>query len=367
MQMSDELLAGARAVVVASPLPMLLCSRGPGGGSVLEASCPMRALAGLSTDEATTCEAWFSRLTPSHAPRMAEEIHSLQVSSKPVHVGNVEVTTADGQLRLLEYWVSLLCISSTVTPFCAWTAVDMTDQVRSDRSLVVALDELRQREQSLSKALRHRADILSSVSHDMRTPLTALRLSLEAVQGDTEGGRRTRMVHMAMQQAERLNRMIDSVLDQPPATERLRVPVELDGLLREVVTVIQPSVEMAKSSLLYQGVPGLVLLGDRLALENAFLNLLSNAVKYAPGRLEMWLYPLRGKAAIVIRDFGPGIAPDNLPSIFKPYVRLEQGGNGVGLGLYLVRQTIEEHGGDISVESEVGEGTTFTVCLPLSE
>jgi signal transduction histidine kinase len=108
---------------------------------------------------------------------------------------------------------------------------------------------------------------------------------------------------------------------------------------------------------------------DEFRLEQVVVNLLTNALRYGEGRpVEITLARAPRAAVIRVRDEGPGIAPEDQARIFEQFVRLGDGrrANGLGLGLYITRQLVQAHGGTIGVESRPGEGSTFTVTLPLS-
>jgi signal transduction histidine kinase len=117
---------------------------------------------------------------------------------------------------------------------------------------------------------------------------------------------------------------------------------------------------------------GLVLVeGDAGRLEQVLLNLLTNAINYAPGtdRIEVSVGRHDGKAELAVRDRGPGIGADALDDIFERFAQAptaeRQSTRGVGLGLYIAREILREHGGTIAVQSVPGEGATFTIRLPL--
>jgi len=115
----------------------------------------------------------------------------------------------------------------------------------------------------------------------------------------------------------------------------------------------------------------LLIQADPTRLAQVFDNLLSNAVKYAPGSKVMISLETEGeKARITVRDNGPGISPAHLSNIFSRFYRVPDANRSVrgsGLGLFICRRIIRAHGGEITAESSVGEGTTFNIYLPLNE
>jgi signal transduction histidine kinase len=172
--------------------------------------------------------------------------------------------------------------------------------------------------------------------------------------------------------------MLDELLDAARlraegALALNRAPVDLVALARETVSVAQETVE--RHHLSFQaGVPSLVGTFDGPRLQRVLANLLSNAVKYSPDETVVRVTVDRETGAeddiavLTVRDAGVGIPAADLPRIFEPFYRARNVANrigGVGLGLAGSRQIVEQHGGTITAESREGEGSTFTVRLPL--
>ena len=126
----------------------------------------------------------------------------------------------------------------------------------------------------------------------------------------------------------------------------------------------------AQAITLSADVESIPLRADAVRLEQVIVNLLSNAVEHAPTSqtIEVTVSESGGMAVVEVRDHGKGIAPDQLPLLFKPYTRLgEDTSTGLGLGLYLAREIITAHGGTIEAESKLGQGTAITVRLPVGK
>jgi signal transduction histidine kinase len=144
--------------------------------------------------------------------------------------------------------------------------------------------------------------------------------------------------------------------------------VDLAELVREVTERHAEQAADAGCSLVVEVRPGLVGRWDRLRLERVVTNLLSNALKFGRGRpVEVRVHGDGGRARLVVRDHGEGIPPEAQRRIFDRFKREKTGGKhaGFGLGLYIVRQLVEAHGGTIHVESRPGHGAAFLVDLPL--
>jgi Na+/proline symporter/signal transduction histidine kinase len=230
------------------------------------------------------------------------------------------------------------------------------------------------------EAVRVRDDFFAVASHELKTPLTPLTLQVETLhrllsRGDVTDsplGKMEGLLCRSEAQLLRLNRLIDSLLDVSRITRgRLRLQCEradLSALVESAASVLQEALESAGCRLELQLAQGVVGTWDRLRLEQVVCNLLSNAMKYAPGHpIELRTSAGQGLAVLSVRDEGPGISAADRERIFQPFERavsyLEA--SGFGLGLYIVRQVVEAHGGRVELRSMLGRGSTFTVELPL--
>lgn len=227
------------------------------------------------------------------------------------------------------------------------------------------------------QAVRAREEFLSVASHELKTPLTALRLHLQSVlrRSRRDPAPDPASVLLSVQDAERqgeaLTRLITSLLDLSRIRAgKLKLDREPVDLARSVGEVLDRFREELDS----RGIAVDVRLGapaagtwDRMRVEQIVTNLISNAIKYGEGRpIDVSVEARDGRARLVVRDHGCGISRDFMGRLFLPFERDVSGAQGgLGLGLYIVRQVVAAHDGDIRVESRVGEGTTFTVELPL--
>jgi signal transduction histidine kinase len=227
-----------------------------------------------------------------------------------------------------------------------------------------------------TEAVRLRDDFLSVAGHELKTPLSALRLQIQmlartAREVATTPGLAQR-VEKAERTSERLGALIDELLDAGRITSgRLKLErqeLDLAALTRDTVGRLSEALARAGSEVKLvadAAVPGR---WDRVRLEQVVGNLLSNAAKYGRGqpvevRVEQGL---DGRARLVVKDNGIGIAPEDQARIFERFERAVSGNqfNGLGLGLWISREIVESHGGHILVRSAPGEGSTFTVELP---
>jgi two-component system CheB/CheR fusion protein len=224
---------------------------------------------------------------------------------------------------------------------------------------------------------RLQEEFLSWAGHELRTPLTALQsyLQMAVRRLDPATDERVRAYLIAAgEQARHQTALVEELLD----ASRLRSGrFSFVKELLDLAGVVERAVEIARmlahgqSIDLVVGDAPITIIGNAGRLEQVFLNLLNNAIAYAPGtdRIDVSLTADDRIAAVVVRDCGPGIAPEALEMIFDRFTRgapsTRPEGNGLGLGLFIVREIIKAHDGEISVESKLGEGAAFTVKLPL--
>ncbi|NTU81075.1 MAG: PAS domain S-box protein [Chloroflexales bacterium] len=231
---------------------------------------------------------------------------------------------------------------------------------------------------SLQEAVLLREQFLSVASHELRTPLTSVLghaqlFQRRAARAGTLNQRDQRSLEQIITHAERLSRMITTILDVSRIDQgRLQLacaPLELTALLRETVTAAQG---LAPHQIVVAGAEGpLWVYGDALRLEQALHNLLGNAIKYSPDgdTVTVTVTADADTVQVAVRDEGIGIPAADVPHIFERFYRA---GNvsadtisGVGIGLFVVQEIVTLHGGTITVASAAGEGSTFTLTLPL--
>ncbi|PSK99880.1 two-component system sensor histidine kinase BaeS [Murinocardiopsis flavida] len=226
----------------------------------------------------------------------------------------------------------------------------------------------------LERMEAQRKAMVSDVSHELRTPLSNLRGWLEAAQDGVAAMDPKRMA-MLVEETLVLQRIIDDLQDLALADAgKLRLTPEPVGIA-EVVEQAAASYRLrardAGLRLTTEASDGTAVVADRTRLLQAVGNLLSNALRHtpAPGAITVRAYAADGDAVIEVADTGTGIAPEHLPHVFSRFWREERSRSrrtgGSGLGLAIVRNLVELHGGSASVASTPGEGSTFTLRIPL--
>ena len=232
--------------------------------------------------------------------------------------------------------------------------------------------------QAARDAVAVRDAFLSTAAHELRTPLTTLLGQAQLAQRRLEqhpavSERERRPVQIVVDQASRLRRMIGEMLDlsrlESGQFSLSNDLVDLADLVMRVVESVQPV--FASHQLRTNIIARSQIIGDAMRLEQVLQNLLSNAVKYSPNAsvIDIRLDRHGEMARIAIRDYGIGIAADAIPQLFQRFYRApnteQQGISGIGVGLYVVQEIIALHHGTVSVESVEGQGSTFTLMLPV--
>ncbi|EPX57873.1 Phosphate regulon sensor protein PhoR (SphS) [Cystobacter fuscus DSM 2262] len=228
--------------------------------------------------------------------------------------------------------------------------------------------------------LRHlekvRKDFVANVSHELRTPITAIRGYAETLQGGALGDAQVaaRMVDIIHRQSERLSELVEDLLELSRLESRevkLRVQdVSMALVSTRAAEVVRHKAQGKRIALELNVPPDVVARGDERGLEQVLLNLLDNAVKYTPegGRVTVSGGREDGRCVVHVHDSGVGIESRHLARIFERFYRVDKGRSrdmgGTGLGLSIVKHLLSAMGGEIRVESQPNEGSTFTIFLP---
>jgi PAS domain S-box-containing protein len=251
------------------------------------------------------------------------------------------------------------------------TIVDASERRSYERELLAA-------RQSAEAALQVRDQFVSLAAHELKTPLTALLGNVELLQrraarDQSLTPRDQRTLQQIADQTNRLTAMIHSLLDvsriQAGQLAVELAPVDLCDLIRRIIAENQATLA-DRTVLLDCAIPSALIRGDALRLEQVFLNLLSNAAKYsaAPTPITVVVRGGQDTVCVDIADQGIGIPAADLPRLFQRFYRaanvVDQRISGMGIGLYVVKEIVDLHGGTITVASSEGQGSTFSVCLP---
>jgi signal transduction histidine kinase len=226
----------------------------------------------------------------------------------------------------------------------------------------------------LEQLEKTRRELVANVSHELKTPITAIRAHLEnLLDGVEEPDPAT--LDVMLGQAERLGRLVDQLLDlsklESGEVPLQRRPVELAPLVTQVLSEMEVA-RAGKHVALAQDIPADLpwVEADAERVHQVLFNLVDNAVRFTPegGRVRIAAHGENGHVEVSVQDTGSGIAPEHLPRLFERFYRVDPArsreGGGTGIGLAIARSVVEAHGGQIHAESELGVGSTFTFDLP---
>ena len=235
------------------------------------------------------------------------------------------------------------------------------------------LQEARTELDSVQRQMRLQDDFVSTISHELRTPLGFIKgYSTSLLREDTTWDEATQREFLTIidEEADRLARLIENMLEsarlQSKTLQFKFSPVRVDALARDVAVRIHTHHPELKVNFDVDQLPSIR--GDGMRLAQVFENLFSNAIKYAPNaEITISMRLLDDKIRIFFADKGEGIPGDYLPFLFERFYRVpgERTVTGTGLGLYICKQIVMAHHGNIWVESVLDQGTTFIIELPI--
>jgi two-component system CheB/CheR fusion protein len=273
----------------------------------------------------------------------------------------------------------------------SWLRIDCSwlDQAEAGPLLLLTIDDVTplraaqaaalQCSQELEREHRRKDEFLAMLGHELRNPLAALVNGLSLLEHVGCDAKQFEKIHpMMVRQTRRMTVMLDQLLDISRVSSgrvllELR-PVDLVEVVHSAIEAVQPMIDAGKHQLLLAVPerPALIVSGDVVRLVQVLENLLSNAVKYTNEGGTIWvtLDELDGSARVRVRDTGVGIEAELLPHVFDVFIQgtqnLARAKGGLGLGLALVRQLVDMHGGHVEAFSRgAGQGSEFTVVLPL--
>lgn len=228
-----------------------------------------------------------------------------------------------------------------------------------------------QRRARRTERLAELGTLTSGLAHEIKNPLSTVQLNLQLLQEDLSPQnpayeRIVRRLTTIQKETGRLREILDDFLRYAGKLEVDRREVDLNQLVDELADFFHPQAELSRVQLrVKKPEQAVVVQVDPKLIKQALLNLMINGVHAMPQGGDLILAVSRGagEAVIDVIDTGSGIAPENLENIFKAYYSTKKG--GTGLGLPMTRRLIEEHGGKLTLQSEVGKGTDFTIHLPM--
>jgi len=335
---------------------------------VNRAGLDMVGLGGIDEARATNVAEFFF---PEDRPRIIDEFFP-EVLEKGY--GEIEIRFRNfktGAGRWMSYKVLVLRDAAGTPSALATVSQDVTERKRLE-------DNLRQLAAHLSEADRRKNEFLATLAHELRNPLAPLCNMLEVLKrADVDGETLQRARETMDRQLAQLVRLVDDLLDLNRIThnrlELRQSQVALSSVIQHAVEASRPHADAAGHELVVS-LPKepLYIYADPVRLAQVFDNLLNNSCKYTDpgGTISVTVEQQGAEVAVRVRDTGSGIPPDKLDTIFEMFTQVdrspERSQGGLGIGLTLVRQLVEMHGGSIEAKSAgVGQGSEFVVRLPL--
>jgi PAS domain S-box-containing protein len=226
------------------------------------------------------------------------------------------------------------------------------------------------------EAIETRNDFFSIASHELNTPITSMKLQIQKVQrnlkhvDNTIAEKLTHSIDISMKQIDRLVELVQILLDvthiQSGSFNFNFEKLNLKEIISDVVDRQKEIIKKRNSEIIIFNMLDTNVFWDKTRIEQLLINIISNATKYAPGKIELSLAERKENIEITVKDYGPGIPQDKLDKIFERFERIvtNESVTGLGLGLYIVKQIVEGHKGQIAIQSVMGEGTSFIITLP---
>ena len=222
--------------------------------------------------------------------------------------------------------------------------------------------------QRVSHALGMQRDFVADVSHELRTPLTTIRGNLALLGRDPPmpDEERAEVLNDLVEESDRLIRLVNDLLILARADTGPSLKQEAISIRAVVTDACRQARQLDPQREIVEVVEDVTAQGDRDTLKQILLILLDNALKHSPGSITVTAEAVEGQVQISVRDHGPGISPNALPHVFDRFYRgdVDPSVPGFGLGLPIAKALVEGQGGTITIESQLGNGSTVRVRLP---
>ena len=327
-----------------------------------------------------------------HAARLLEQERSLEgirlehLIHNPAILALLQQSISEGSQRSGEYdnGIPNTAWHISISPLEHREETEGGEQAQPDyQYFAVAIEDLSE----LRRLERVRRDFIANVSHELRTPLASVRLLAEtleeAIETDTEQAQV--FVEKIEKEVQYLSALVAELLElsriESGQAPMMIEPVQAEQLVREGMARLLPQAQRHRVQLRTEIADGRTFVAaDSRQIGRVLVNLIHNAIKFTPSGGEVIvgtaLRPEAQAQRFYVRDTGVGIRPEELPRIFERFYKVDRarskpdlsgaGGGGSGLGLAIARHVVEAHGGRISAESRVGEGSTFSFILPVA-
>jgi PAS domain S-box-containing protein len=340
-------------------------------GRILRRNASLLKLLGIQNNDVPDVEAYSrwtgffadgSAVAPQDWPLARSILRQEVVSGEEI---NMLMPT--GEERIINIRSTPVTGANGQTVAAVATLEDITERKRAEKELHHYMEQLKRSNQDLQ-------DFAFIVSHDLREPLRKVQAFGDLLQSSSNENLTTNQLDyiQRMQAASaRMRALIDGMLEYSRVATQGRSfgPVDLNKVMHDVLQDLELMVKQSQAEIDVASLP--VIAADGLQMGQLLQNLLSNAMRYArpgvPPRIRVSSEPRPGReVAIIVEDNGQGIARKHLASLFKPFYRPQESNqvDGTGMGLAIVRRIAERHNGTVTVESQPGVGSKFTVVLP---
>lgn len=314
-----------------------------------------------------------SALVDSHNAKMRmmqeDELSGQQEKVEWVNA-RLDTFLAQYSLQRLVLWLTLglLALLIVASVLFAWNYIHTR---RLNAELATRNVELQDLSLKLKESMATKLDFFTSVSHDLRTPLSLVAGPLEHVLTGPLSSEQRKSLTIARRNVDIMLRLVGNILDfrkiENGSMQLKLSRFDLAAAIQEWMTGFSDA--SVDRTFRYDGPRSLMIEADMQLVERSLFNLLSNAFKFTPagGCVTVSLAQDGNEAVLGVRDTGKGIASDKLPFIFDRFYQVgESSSSGTGIGLALVRSIAELHGGSVSVDSQEGKGSCFSICFPLT-
>jgi PAS domain S-box-containing protein len=308
--------------------------------------------------------------------RQAEEDYVLSQIRRGETVDHFETVrvTKDGSEIDISLTISPVRDSNGFIVGASKIARDITDRKRLEREREELLAREQLARQQADDAVKVRDEFIAIAAHELRNPLNVLHLCLQMLHRTSRHPEKAAEVPLIAEksqaQLDRFSALVDRLLDVTRARsgnfDLNREKFSLAGLVNEIAERFRS--ENPRAAITVEVSPDIEGNWDRLRIDQVVTNLVSNALRYGGvNPIKVGAYVEQRDAVLMVRDHGTGISPDNIARVFELFERIapDRKNKGLGIGLWITKRIVEEHGGKITVESELGEGSTFIVRLPL--
>ena len=359
-----------RRAVLNAPLPIMIHAE---NGAVLQISRAWTELTGYTLEDIPTISKWLAQSDSEDAEEIKAHLSQLYRSTERVAEGEYVIITQSGERQVWEFSSSLLGALPDKRQLGISMALNITERIKTQEAM-------QQAKETAEYASRAKSDFLANMSHELRTPLNAIIGFAEILRDELVGSINAEQkecvndIHIS---GQHLLEMINDILDLSKI-EAGKMVLQLETFsiveaVEEVNTIITALAVKKDLELTLNYNQDCMIEADRVKFKQIFYNLLSNAVKFTQegGKVATELEITETEVYAEVVDTGIGISEADRAKLFAPFTQIDTSKSrrygGTGLGLALTHRLIELHGGEISVESQEGKGSNFTLRIPLQQ